>query len=158
MVFGPHPPTLRLKIDNGGVINLQRSQIVAAESNHIFVLDLLASAQCLALGKIFQKIFKDNTHQLIFPSLQSLLILDDEEDHHFLSLTDLLTSHWLPGQVYAKLYIEGLFIKDANFGAESPWTSLTHVCIDLNDVTLPRLRQLFINCVDGSDRQFFSKG
>ena len=42
---GPHPPTLRLKIDNCETLTgLQRPQRVAAESNHTFVLDLLASA------------------------------------------------------------------------------------------------------------------
>ena len=43
----------------------------------------------------------------------------------------MLTNHWLPGQVYERLYIEGLRINNANFGAELPWTSLTHVYIDL---------------------------
>jgi len=127
--IGPHPPTLCLKIDSREVTGLQRSERFAAESNHIFVLDLLASAQCLALGDRFRNIFRDNTHQLISPNLRSLLILDDGADHH---LTDLLTNHWLPGQVYERLYIEGLFIEDANLGAELPWTSLTNVSIDLN--------------------------
>ena len=187
---GPHPPTLRLKIDNCETLTgLQRPQRVAAESNHIFILDLLASAQCLALGDIFRRIFRDNTQQLIFPNLQSLLILDDDSDFPLHSLSDLLINYWIPGQVYERLYIEGLFIEDANFGAELPWTSLTHVCIDLEtdffvwiqflkklcnleygifrlaftndnppfspDVTLPHLRQLFINCMFGFNSRLF---
>jgi hypothetical protein len=59
------------------------------------------------------------------------LILDDDLKRPFLFLTDG-TNHWTPGQVYERLYIEGLFIKDANLGAELPWTSLTDVCIDLD--------------------------
>ena len=188
--IGPHPPTLRLKIDScETVAGLQRSERVAAESNHIFVLDLLASAQCLAFGDPFRKIFRANTHQLISPNLQSLLILDDDPKWPCLSLTDLLTNHCIPGQVYQRLYIEELYITDANFGAELPWTSLTHVCIDVNtelstwihflkklcnleygnfrldltnddppfspDITLPRLRQLFINCMYGFNSQLF---
>jgi hypothetical protein len=188
--IGPHPPTLRLKIDSSETAKgLQRSQRVAAESNHIFILDLLASAQCVALGDLFRRIFRDNAHQLISPNVQSLLILEERWDNHFLSLTELLTSYWLAGQVYERLYIEGLFIKDTNFGSELPWTSLTHVYIDLttdlsiwihflkklcnleygnfrltltnndppfiSDVTLPRLRQLFINCEYVFHRQLF---
>ena len=184
--IGPHPPTLRLKIDScETVTGLERSQRVAAESNHIFVLDLLASAQCLAIGDRFRNIFRDSTHQLIFPNLHSLFILDDDPKRPFPFFTD-----WIPGQVYQRLYVEELFIKDANFGEELPWTSLTNLCIDLStdlsiwihflkklcnleygnfrldltnsddtsfspDVALPRLRQLFINCAYGFNSQLF---
>jgi hypothetical protein len=189
--IGPHPPTLRLKIDSSETATgLYRSQRVAAESNHIFVLDLLASAQCVALGDmIFRNIFRDNAHQLISPNLRSLIILDDDPNLPYHFLTDLLTNYWVPGQVYERIYIEKLFIDDANFRTELPWTSLTHVYIDLStdlsiwihflkklcnleygnfrltltkddppffaDVTLPRLRQLFINCEYVFYRQLF---
>lgn len=110
--IGPHSPTLRLQIENFDVTGLQRSQRDAAESNHVFVLDLLASAQCFALGHLSRKFFRGNTYQLISPNLRSLFILDDNPAHHpFISLTDLLTNHWHPHQVYERLYIEGLLIK-----------------------------------------------
>ena len=171
----PHPPTLRLHIETRDVTGLQQSETDVAESNHIFVLGLIASAQCLALGCVFYNIFRGNTYQLMSPNLQSLLILDELVDVEHVFLSDVPTH---PAQIYKKLYIEGLFIKDSNVGTELPWTSLTHVCIDLkinlptwihfkklhnleygefclrlrddappifSDVTLPHLRQLSIN-------------
>jgi len=126
MNISPLPPTLHLDIQRRDGIGLHRSETDVAESNHEFFLGLLASAQCLALGHIVRNALVCNAYPLVSPNLQSLLILDGPFTLEDIYLSDLCTH---PDQIYNKLYIEGLFIEDLNFGKELPWTYLTHVCI-----------------------------
>jgi len=125
MNIGPLPPTLHLHIESRDVIGLHRSETDVAESNHRFFLGLLTSAQCLVLGHVIRNAFTFNEY--VFPNLRSLLILDEPYKLRTY-LSDLYTHR---DQIYNKVYIETLFIKDSNFGTELPWTYLTHVCIDM---------------------------
>ena len=106
--IGPHPPSFRLHIETRDVTSLHRSETDVAESNHIFVLGLIASAQCLGLGYVFHNYFRGNRYQLISANLRSLLILDELIGVDPIFLSDLPTH---PPQIYKKLYIEELLIQ-----------------------------------------------